>query len=49
MSRTNTGDHPEHYPPSMEDALLAYRLTAPLMSFLSRKAKLAENHRSTSK
>ena len=49
MSWTNTGDHPEHYAASMEDALLAYRLTASLMSFLSRKAKLAEDHRSTPK
>ena len=49
ISWANTGDHPEHYAASMEDALLAYRLTSSLMSFLSRKAKLAEGHRSATK
>jgi hypothetical protein len=40
----HTGDHPETYAASMDDALLAYRLTASLISFLSRKAVLAEAH-----
>jgi hypothetical protein len=44
ISWANTGDHPENYAASMEDALLAYRLTSTLMSFLSRKARLAEVH-----
>jgi hypothetical protein len=44
----NTGDHPENYAASMDDALLAYRLTVSMMSFLSRKAGLAVAH-STSK
>ena len=44
ISWANTGDHPENYAASMEDALLAYRLTSTLMSFLSRKARLAEAH-----
>lgn len=36
-SWTNTGAHPENYAASMEDALLAYRLTASLIAFLSRR------------
>lgn len=38
---THTGAHPESYFASMEDAQLAYRLTASLMSYLSRKATKA--------
>ena len=43
---THTGDHPETYAATMDDALLAYRLTAALISFLSRKAVQAEAHAS---
>jgi hypothetical protein len=38
----HTGAHPENYAASMDDALLAYRQTASLVSYLSRKAALAE-------
>ena len=38
---THTGAHPESYFASMDDAQLAYRLTASLMSYLSRKATKA--------
>jgi hypothetical protein len=40
----HAGAHPESYSASMEDALLAYRLTASLISFLSKKAVSAEAH-----
>ena len=40
----HTGAHPENYAASMEDALLAYRLTASLVAYLSRKAVNAETH-----
>jgi hypothetical protein len=40
----HTGAHPENYAASMEDALLAYRLTASMMSYLSRKEVQAESH-----
>jgi len=41
----HTGDHPEHYAASMDDALLAYRVTASLVSYLSRKTVQAENRK----
>lgn len=40
----HTGAHPENYAASIEDALLAYRLTASMISYLSRKAVQAESH-----
>lgn len=40
----HTGAHPANYAASMDDALLAYRLTASLISFLSRKVVQAEAH-----
>lgn len=43
-SWSNTGAHPESYAASMDDALLAYRQTASLVSFLSRKTVQAESH-----
>ena len=43
-SWSNTGAHPESYAASMDDALLAYRLTVSLVSFLSRKSVQAEAH-----
>lgn len=39
---THTGAHPENYAASMDDALLAYRMTASLVSYLSQKAAAAE-------
>lgn len=44
LNWTHTGDHPENYAATMDDALLAYRLTASLLSFLSRKSVQAETH-----
>ena len=40
----HTGAHPENYAASMEDALLAYRLTSSIVAYLSRKAVQAESH-----
>lgn len=41
---SHAGAHPESYQASLDDALLAYRLTAALVSYLSRKAAQAEGH-----
>jgi len=43
----HAGAHPESYAASMDDALLAYRLTASLIAYLSRKATQAERHATT--
>jgi hypothetical protein len=40
----HAGAHPESYAASMDDALLAYRLTVSLMAYLSRRATQAEKH-----
>lgn len=42
----HAGAHPATYAASMDDALLAYRLTATLVAYLSRKAVQAEGHAS---
>ncbi len=44
---THTGAHPESYAASMDDALLAYRVTVSLMSFLSRKTVQSEARKLT--
>ena len=40
----HTGAHPEYYAASMDDALLAYRMTVAMVGYLSRKAVQAEVH-----
>lgn len=42
----NTGPHSAFYAATMDDALLAYRLTASMVAYLSRKAVQAEAHSS---
>ena len=41
---SHTGPHPENYHASMDDALLAYRVTASIITYLSHKVWEADRH-----